>query len=163
MEQSEDFQEGLREVMRGFMEEVLEAEMEEALGATKGERSETRRGYRSGHYSRGLVTRLGKIELRVPQDRNGLFSTEVFERYQRSEKALVASLVEMYVQGVSTRKVKKITEELCGHSFSKSAVQPLGAGPRRANWSDSPTAFWKRSIPTSSWMRVMRRRGTKVE
>lgn len=122
MEQSEDFQEGLREVMRGFMEEVLEAEMEEALGATKGERSETRRGYRSGHYSRGLVTRLGKIELRVPQDRNGLFSTEVFERYQRSEKALVSSLVEMYVQGVSTRKVKKITEELCGHSFSRSAV-----------------------------------------
>jgi putative transposase len=122
MEGSEDFQEGLREVMRGFMEEILEAEMEQALGASKGERSETRRGYRSGYYSRGLVTRLGKIELRVPQDRNGLFSTEVFERYQRSEKALVASLVEMYVQGVSTRKVKKVTEELCGHGFSKSAV-----------------------------------------
>ena len=122
MEQSEDFQEGLREVMRGGLEEILETEMEDALGASKSERSETRRGYRSGYYSRGLVTRLGKIELRVPQDRNGLFSTEIFERYQRSEKALVASLVEMSVQGVSTRKVKKITEELCGHAFSKSAV-----------------------------------------
>ena len=122
MEGSEDFQEGLREVMQGFLEEILEGEMEAALGASKSERSEARRGYRSGHYSRGLVTRLGKIELRVPQDRNGLFCTEVFERYQRSEKALVSSLVEMYVQGVSTRKVKKITEELCGHSFSKSAV-----------------------------------------
>lgn len=95
MEQSEDFQDGLREVMRGFLEEILEVEMDEALGATKGERSETRRGYRSGYYGRGLVTRLGKIELRVPQDRQGLFSTEVFERYQRSEKALVAALVEM--------------------------------------------------------------------
>lgn len=95
MEDSEDFQDGLREVMRGFLEEILEVEMEDALGAGKGERRGTRRGYRSGYYSRGLVTRLGKIELRVPQDRNGLFSTEVFERYQRSEKALVAALVEM--------------------------------------------------------------------
>ena len=115
MEQSEDFEDGLREVMRGFLNELLEAEMDEALGATKGERSESRRGYRSGHYGRGLVTRLGKIELRVPQDRQGLFSTEVFERYQRSEKALVAALVEMYVKGVSTRKVKAVTEQLCGH------------------------------------------------
>jgi hypothetical protein len=54
----------------------------------------------------------------VPQDRHGRFSTELFERYQRSEKALVAALAEMYVQGVSTRKVRAITEELCGHSFS---------------------------------------------
>jgi putative transposase len=65
---------------------------------------------------------VGKLELRVPQDRLGRFSTEVFERYQRSEKALVSALAEMYVQGVSTRKVKAITEELCGHSFSASAV-----------------------------------------
>ncbi len=122
MEQSEDFQDGLREVMRGFMEELLEVEMGEALGASKGERTTARRGYRSGYYSRGLVTRLGKIELRVPQDRHGLFSTEVFERYQRSEKALVAALVEMYVKGVSTRKVKAVTEQLCGHSFSRSSV-----------------------------------------
>jgi transposase-like protein len=83
--------------------------MTEALGAEKGERSETRLGYRSGYYSRFLITRIGKLELRVPQDRQGRFSTELFERYQRSEKALVAALVEMYVQGVSTRKVKQIT------------------------------------------------------
>jgi putative transposase len=61
----------------------------------------------------------------VPQDRDGRFSTEVFERYQRSEKALVAALAEMYVQGVSTRKVKTITEELCGHGFSASAVSAI--------------------------------------
>jgi putative transposase len=68
-------------------------------------------GYRSGYYSRGLVTRVGKIELRIPQDRQGQFSTQIFERYQRSEKALVSALAEMYIQGVSTRKVKAITEE----------------------------------------------------
>ena len=63
-------------------------------------------GYRPGYYGRTLVTRVGKLELRVPQDRQGRFRTEVFERYQRSEKALVAALTEMYVQGV-TRKVKR--------------------------------------------------------
>jgi transposase-like protein len=57
------------------------------------------------------------------QDRDGRFSTEIFERYDRAEKALVTTLVEMYVQGVSTRKVKAITEELCGHEFSASAVR----------------------------------------
>ena len=54
----------------------------------------------------------------MPRDRSGEFSTALFERFQRSEKALVSALVEMYVQGVSTRKVKAITEELCGHSFA---------------------------------------------
>jgi transposase-like protein len=81
--------------------------------------------YRSGYYTRTLVTRVGKLELRVPQDRDGRFSTELFERYQRSEQALVATLAEMYVQGVSTRKVKAITEELCGHSFSASAISAI--------------------------------------
>ena len=65
------------------------------------------------------------LELRVPQDRMGQFSTELFERYQRSERALVAALAEMYVQGVSTRKVKAITEELCGHSFSASSISTI--------------------------------------
>jgi len=69
-----------------------------------------------------LITRVGKLELRVPQDRQGHFRTELFERYQRSEKALVGALAEMYVQGVSTRKVKAITEELCGHEFSSATV-----------------------------------------
>jgi len=68
------------------------------------------------------VTRVGKLELRVPQDRQGRFSTELFARYERSEKALVAALMEMYVQGVSTRWIKAITEELWGHEFSDSAV-----------------------------------------
>jgi transposase-like protein len=71
------------------------------------------------------VSREGPIELKVPQDRQGRFSTEVFERSQRSEKAVVSALAEMYVQGVSTRKVKAITEELCGHAFSASAISSI--------------------------------------
>jgi putative transposase len=107
------------------MQEMLEAEMTDALGAEKSERTPARLGYRAGYYTRTLVTRVGKLELRVPQDRDGRFSTELFERYQRSEQALVATLAEMYVQGVSTRKVKAITEELCGHSFSASAISAI--------------------------------------
>jgi putative transposase len=110
------------------MQEMLEAEMTDALGAAKGERTAVRLGYRSGYYSRTLITRVGKLELRVPQDRDGRFSTELFERHQRSEQALVATLAEMYVQGVSTRKVKAITEELCGHAFSASAISVREGG-----------------------------------
>lgn len=117
----------LRPLVQAVLQELLEAEMTEALGAEKGERTPWRLGHRSGYYPRALVTRVGKLELRVPQDRHGRFSTELFARYQRSEKALVAALAEMYVQGVSTRKVKAITEELCGHSFSAAAISEINA------------------------------------
>jgi putative transposase len=99
----EDF---VRAAVEALVQAALEAEMTEAIGAGKGERTETRLSYRSGYYGRSLITRVGTLELRVPQDRLGRFSTELFERYQRSEKALVGTLAEMYVQGVSTRKVK---------------------------------------------------------
>lgn len=118
----------LKAALQEVVQEVLEVEMEETVGARKSERTADRRGYRSGYYPRGLVTRVGKLELQVPQDRAGRFSTEVFERYQRSEKALVGCLAEMYVQGVSTRKVKAVTEELCGHSFSASSVSRINQG-----------------------------------
>lgn len=107
------------------MQTVLEMEMEETLGAGRYERNEERVGYRSGYYRRRLITRVGTIQLRVPQDRSGHFSTQVFEQYQRSEKALVAALAQMYVQGVSTRKVAAITEELCGHEFSPSSISEI--------------------------------------
>lgn len=99
--------------------------MTEALGAEKGERTPGRLGYRAGYYRRSFVTRVGKLELPVPQDRQGHFSTQLFEHYQGSEKALVGALAEMYVQGVSTRKVKAITEELCGHEFSASTISAI--------------------------------------
>lgn len=115
----------VRELFRNVLQEVLEAEMTDTLQARPGERTAERLGLRSGYYSRTLITRVGKVELRVPQDRDGRFSTQLFERYQRSEKALVSALAEMYVQGVSTRKVKAITEELCGHSFSASSISDI--------------------------------------
>lgn len=99
----------MKAFMKEAMQEVLEGEMTEFLGAAPSERTEGRQGYRAGYYGRNLVTRIGKLELRVPRDRHGEFSTAVFERYQRSEKALAAALAEMYVQGASTRKVKAIT------------------------------------------------------
>ncbi len=118
----------IKVLMKEALQEVLEGEMTDFLGAAPGERTESRSGYRAGYYGRSLVTRIGKLELRVPRDRSGEFSTALFERYARSEKALVAALAEMYVQGVSTRKVKAITEELCGHSFSASAISTINKG-----------------------------------
>lgn len=118
----------MKALMKEALQEVLEGEMTEFLGAAPGERTAGRNGYRAGYYGRNLITRIGKLELRVPRDRSGEFSTALFERYARSEKALVAALAEMYVQGVSTRKVKAITEELCGHSFSASAISSINKG-----------------------------------
>src|SRR5512138_591782 len=117
----------MKALVHQAVQEFLEAEMNEALQAGRGERTPRRLGYRSGYYSRSLTTRVGTLELRVPQDRDGRFRTELFERYQRSEKALVAALAEMYVQGVSTRKVAAITEQLCGHEFSASAISSVVA------------------------------------
>jgi putative transposase len=122
LEQDRDF---LKELLREVIEETLEQQMDETLGAQKGERTSARIGYRSGYYSRTLITRVGKLELRIPQDRQGHFSPQLFERYQRSEKALVSALAEMYIQGVSTRKVKAVTEELCGHAFSASSISSI--------------------------------------
>ena len=122
LENQEDF---IRSVVKTALESFMEAEMSETLCAGKGERTKERAGYRSGYYQRGLVTRIGKLELRVPQDRAGQFSTDLFARYQRSEKALISAMAEMYVQGVSTRKVKAVTEELCGHEFSEASVSRI--------------------------------------
>jgi transposase-like protein len=118
----------LKPLVQEVVQQVLEGEMQEVVEAERYERTERRQGYRSGYYRRGLVTRVGRLELRVPQDRQGRFSTELFARYQRSEQALVAALAEMYVQGVSTRKVKAVTEELCGHEFSASTISEMNKG-----------------------------------
>jgi putative transposase len=115
----------LREIVERVVQQLLEAEMTEHLGAAPYERTENRAGQRNGYKRRTLRTRVGTLNLLVPQDREGTFSTRLFSRYQRNEKALVLALMEMYVEGVSTRKVKEVTEELCGTSFSKSLVSSL--------------------------------------
>ena len=114
-------------VVEKALNAVLEGEMTELLGVAKGERSSARRGYRSGHYTRKLMMKVGTLELRVPQDREGRFNTKVFERYRRSEKALASILAEMYVNGTSTRKVAKLAERLCGHDFSHTTISNLVA------------------------------------
>ena len=129
------------EFLRGLVQEavqaILEAEMAAHLGAEPYERTADRTGHRNGYKPRSLKTRVGTLELRVPQDREGAFSTELFARYQRSEQALLLTLLEMYVQGVSTRKVAAITEQLCGTSFSKSQVSVL------AGTLDATLAVWR--------------------
>ena len=115
----------LRRLIQKFVQDALESEMENFLEAGPYERTETRRGYRAGYYSRRMETRVGTLTLRIPQDRQGNFKTELFERYQRSEKALVSTMMEMYIEGVSTRKVAKVTEVLCGTEFSAATVSSL--------------------------------------
>lgn len=116
---------GVAKLLESVLNQVLQAQVTEQVEAERYERTETRQGYRNGTYPHQLTTRVGTIPLRVPRIRGGKFSTELFARYQRSEQALVLALMEMVVNGVSTRKVTQITEELCGTEFSKSTVSDL--------------------------------------
>lgn len=117
--------EGLKGLIEAVANQVLDAQMTEHLSASSYERSSERKGYRNGYRFRQLYARVGKLVLRVPQSRDGEFSTELFSRFQRSEQALVLAMMEMVLQGVSTRKVERVTQELCGESFSKSTVSRL--------------------------------------
>jgi transposase-like protein len=116
---------GAEVLLETVMNEILQSEMTQHLRAEPGEQTDDRREYRNGTYQRKLTTRVGTIELEVPRDREGTFQTALFQRYQRSEKALVLALMQMVVQGVSTRRVKEINTELCGRQFSKWASRSL--------------------------------------
>ncbi len=131
---------GLAKLLEQVLNQVLETQVSERLGAERYERSEERQGYRNGVRPRQLTTRVGRLTLRVPQVREGHFSPELVARYQRSEQALVLALMEMVVNGVSTRKVTQITEELCGTSFSKSTVSALcdRLDPLVTAWNERP-------------------------
>ncbi|MCB0291637.1 MAG: IS256 family transposase [Calditrichaeota bacterium] len=131
----------LRSLLSHCLQKVLDEEFTHFIGAEKYERSEERRGHRNGSYERSLKTRVGTIELSVCRDREGLFQTELFGRYQRNERALVTTMVEMYVKGVSTRKVGKIVEALCGSEVSKSQISELTKG-----LDESLTAWRKRRL-----------------
>ena len=117
--------EAFSKLLEEIFNQVLLAQSTEQIGAEPYERTETRTAYRNGFRERQLTTRVGTLTLRVPRHRNGQFSTELFSRYQRSEQALVLAMMEMLINGVSTRKVEQITEELCGKKFSKSTVSTL--------------------------------------
>lgn len=107
------------------LNEYMEKERDDYLHADAYERSPERLDYRNGYYERELTMSIGKIKLRVPRTRNGEFSSSVFEKYSRCDQALVLSMLEMVINGVSTRKVTHIVEQLCGENISKSFVSSL--------------------------------------
>lgn len=116
---------GVEKLLESVLNQILQAQVTEQLEAQRYERTENRQGYRNGSYPHQLHTRIGTITLSVPRIRGGKFTTELFARYQRSEQALILTMMEMVVNGVSTRKVAQVTEELCGTEFSKSTVADL--------------------------------------
>src|SRR4029450_7526532 len=117
--------EAMAELVEQVLNQLLAAQVTEQLQAEPYERTGERQGYRNGYRERALTTRFGSLVLEVPRIRGGALQTEVFARYQRSEQALLVTLVEMVVSGVSTRKVKAVTEELCGTEISRSTVSDL--------------------------------------
>lgn len=123
-----------------ILNSLMEKERDEYIKALPHERSEDRRGYRNGYYARELITSVGKLKLKVPRTRDGAFSTSVFKKYERWEQALILSMMEMVVNGVSTRKVSKIVEELCGEKVSKSFVSELtkNLDPIVNDWRNRP-------------------------
>lgn len=127
----------LRQLVEAVVQETLTREFTQFLGAGHYERTDERRGLRNGTRPRTLVTRVGRLVLEVPRDRAGCFTPTVFARYQRHEQALLCTLTECYLQGVSTRKVRQVVETLCGESVSASLVS---AATRRL---DAALAAWR--------------------
>lgn len=139
--QSAQMNEGARLIIEKIINELMEYQRDAYIKAEKYEReAEERTSYRNGYYKRSLNMRVGKIELHVPRTRDGEFSTDIFERYQRNEKALTLAILEMYVNGVATRKVTKIVEEMGGLHVSKSFVSSLAKklDPIIETWRNRP-------------------------
>src|SRR5690625_3087170 len=114
-------------ILTTVFNQLMEEQRTQYINVSEYERSDSRTSQRNGYYERNWTTRIGTLELKVPRTHDGKFSPTLFERYQRNEKALLASMLEMYISGVSTRKVSNIVEQLCGTSVSKSFVSKLTA------------------------------------
>lgn len=108
-----------------ILNSLMEKERDEYINALSHERTSERKGYRNGYYDRDLITGAGSVKLKVPRTRDGEFSPTAFKKYERYDQALVLSMMEMVINGVSTRKVSKIVEELCGQTVSKSFVSEI--------------------------------------
>ena len=120
--------------------QYMEMERDRHMNNTSHERSEDRQDYRNGYYERDLTLNVGKVTLKVPRTRSGEFSTEIFEKYKRCDKSFLLSMLEMVVNGVSTRKVSKVVEQLCGEKVSKSMVSELTKklDPIIKEWAERP-------------------------
>ena len=115
------------ELVRILVNAAMRAERENYLGAELYQHSDNRQGHANGYKPKTLQTRMGDITFAIPQVREGGFYPQALEKGQRSERALTLTLAEMYVQGVSTRKVKAIVEQLCGSGVSSSTVSRAAA------------------------------------
>ncbi len=130
----------IQDAVKAVLEEVLESELASHLGAAPGERTQGRRGYRNGSYTRGLHTRVGEIEIEVPRDRAGTFRPGVFERYRRMESPLEEALLRAYLEGVSTRRVGDLAEALSGEGVSAGTISRLNGrlSERLQQWRERP-------------------------
>lgn len=155
---------GLAEVLELLLNEVMKIERCEVLGAAPYQRTEERQGYANGFKDKTVRTRVGDLHLKVPQTRDVDFYPQALERGVRSERALTVALAEMYVQGVSTRKVSKIVEELCGREISSSTVSRLAAqlDEELQQWRERPLGEVKYLILDARYEHV-RRGGTVVD
>lgn len=140
---SKSREEAFGELMECLLNQFLQAESAEKLQAGAYERSNERTDYRNGTRQRCITTRIGKLTLDVPRHRYDVFHSSMLNNYQRNEQALITTMMEMVVQGVATRKVEKVTEELCGVRFSKSTVSELCKGLE-----ESVLAFKNRQLET---------------
>lgn len=127
-------EEAFGELMECMLNQFIQAESAEKLNAANYQRTDGRTDYRNGVRQRQINTRIGKLTLSIPRHRNEPFHSILVEEYQRNEQALIATMMEMVIQGIATRKVEKVTEELCGTKFSKSAVSGLCKGLDEAVW-----------------------------
>ena len=128
-----------KNILTKVFNELMEKERDEYLENKSYQRDPNRTTYRNGYYERDYTTKVGTLTLRVPRTRDGKFRADVFERYQRNEKALLLTMLEMYVKGVSTRKVSKVIENMCGKTYSKSFVSSL------TNELDQEVKLWRNS------------------
>ena len=114
-----------KQMLTTLFNQLMEKQRDEYVQVDDYVRDKERQSQRNGYYDRSYTTRIGTLELTVPRTRDGQFSPTLFERYQRHEKALLTTMLEMYIQGVSTRKVSQVVEALCGKQISKSFVSSL--------------------------------------
>ncbi len=146
----------IKELVRGSVEEtlngLLEAEAQKLTQAAKYERSQDRQGYRSGHYNRNLTTTSGDVTLQVPRLKGISFETAIIERYRRRESSVEEALIEMYLAGVSVRRVEDITEVLWGSKVSPSTISELNkkAYVHIEDWRNRP--YREVNIRMSMWM-----------
>ena len=136
-----DVEARVRQGVKAVLEEVLQEEMSEHLEAGYRELTPTRRGERNGCYTRNLVTSAGKIErLAVPRDREGEFVTEVFERYKRMTGGVEEAVLEMYLSGISVRKIAGVTDALSRVKIGKDAVSRISARleEEQGDWRERP-------------------------